>query len=420
MLSEEEDSDGLEKVDNSKEIEEIEEVEEMEKIEDTEEFETLEPKEEQSSSTLFQLEVEEETKHYDKEMIDNINEDIEEEIDQEINQKEEFEDLTKKQYHLFSSQEDKEDKEKIDIINKENTLKKEEDLELKKDNEVEKEIIETTDDRELKIWRIDFKEGVDTFNTALEVKYKSLKLEGLPIQFSNIPEDFTFTKEKSLGKTNIKIGDTTIHNCHLKIVTDGSLEILEIRNREFKLYLSVSLNNDTIMVSSILKSYEISSLIKTSRLLKVLELFNQIFSGTPISFKINRLYGDLVVKDEVELMRINTIQEFFKTLKEIDFKLDINTIPKKLNNYYLLELYAAFKEERLVETWCNFKLDNQNSKFKAGDSLRLYRTYEINDELSILEKIILKEPLEEKNIFKKQVVGYRKACNVEIVQINKK
>ena len=115
--------------------------------------------------------------------------------------------------------------------------------------------------------------------TALEIKYSSLKLSQLPIKISNIPEGMTFPNQVVIGNTGIKIGNDSINNCHLRIVSNESIKMLEVKHREFKLGLSVSLNNDTIKAYGSVRLYEISSLIKNSRMLKVLEMLEKIFSG---------------------------------------------------------------------------------------------------------------------------------------------
>ena len=56
----------------------------------------------------------------------------------------------------------------------------------------------------------------------------------------------TFPDIVVIGNTDIKVGNETIKNCHLKILSNESIKLLEIKHREFKLALSVSLNNDTI------------------------------------------------------------------------------------------------------------------------------------------------------------------------------
>ena len=362
---------------------------------------------------------------------------------------EDFNSITEKQYQLFnnSSSDEKE------IFIKEETLTEEKKEESKNTEEEKKEIIEINnsleerkeetkieektltndeiiseteikDDKELleemyepKTVVLDFNENIEKLETALEIKYSSLKLLQFPIKISNILEGMTFPDEVVIGNTSIKIGNETINNCNLKILSNESIRMLEIKNREFKLDLSVSLNNDTIKAYGSIRSYEISSLIKHSRMIKVLEMFEKIFNGAPISFKVNKLYGDIVSEDRMELMKIKTIQHFFKTIDKFGYKFQIDKLPKCENVYYLLELNSAFRENRVIETWCNFNIKNEDLKLHEKDLLIIKRKHRIDKNLVIEEKITFRNPIEKNTIFKGKIVGYRKPCLIELSKV---
>ena len=238
---------------------------------------------------------------------------------------------------------------------------------------------------------VDFTKEIGKFETALEIKYSSLKLSQFPIKISNIPEGMTFPDIVVIGNTDIKVGNETI----------------------------VSLNNDTIKNYGTIRVYEISSLIKYSRMIKVLEMLEKIFNGAVISFKVNRLYGDIEAEDRIELMKIKTIQNFFKTFENSGCKFQADKLPKCENIYYLLELYAALKENRIIETWCNFNFNNENINLKEKDSLIVKRKYPFDKNLVIEEKITLKAPIDKGSLFKDKAVGYRKICTIELSKAEK-
>lgn len=350
-------------------------------------------------------------------------EDKKEEVKEEL---ENFDLITEKQYNLFESisSEDKtptpmEIMEETEIIDEriEETEHEEaeEILEEKENSEIEKE----EEIYEPKTVTVDFTKEMGKFETALEIKYSSLKLSQFPIKVSNIPEGMTFPDTVVIGNTDIKIGNETIKNCHLKILSNESIKLLEIKHREFKLGLSVSLNNDTIKNYGTIRVYEISSLIKYSRMIKVLEMLEKIFSGAVISFKVNRLYGDVEAEDRIELMKIKTIQNFFRTFENSGCKFQADKLPQCENIYYLLELYAALKENRIIETWCNFNLNNENIKLREKDFLIVKRKYQFDKNFVIEEKITLKAPIDKGSIFKDKAVGYRKICTIELSKSEK-
>lgn len=350
-------------------------------------------------------------------------EDKKEEIKEEL---ENFDIITEKQYNLFEciSSEDEtptpmdimEETEIIDErIEEAEHEEAEEILEEKENSETEKE----EEIYEPKTVTVDFTKEMGKFETALEIKYSSLKLSQFPIKISNIPEGMTFPDTVVIGNTDIKIGNETIKNCHLKILSNESIKLLEIKHREFKLGLSVSLNNDTIKNYGTIRVYEISSLIKYSRMIKVLEMLEKIFSGAVISFKVNRLYGDVEAEDRIELMKIKTIQNFFKTFENSGCRFQGDKLPQCENIYYLLELYAALKENRIIETWCNFNFNNENIKLREKDFLIVKRKYPFDKNLVIEEKITLKAPIDKGSIFKEKAVGYRKICTIELSKSEK-
>lgn len=343
--------------------------------------------------------------------------------EEEQKDKELFEEITENQYQLFST-----DSKKAEIINEvleTASLEKSEEIAqepeiIETDNkEIEPEIEPVQEIYEPKTVTIDYDSSMGKFETALEIRYSSLKLTSFPVKISNIPAGMTFPDELVIGNASIKIGDETINNCYLKIASNESVKMFEIKHREFKLGLSVTLNNDTINSYGNVRYYEISSLIKNSRMLKVLEMFGNIFSGAPITFKVNKLYGNIIAEDTVENIKIKTIQNFFGTLEKAGYKFQADKLPESSNIYYLLELCSALKENKKIETWCNFNLNTENMNLHEGDSLTIKRTHNFDKHSAVEETVILKAPLSEQNIFTKKTAGYRKQCIIELKKISK-
>lgn len=355
-----------------------------------------------------------------EEILQEVPADYEDKKEEVKEEPENFDIITEKQYNLFESisSEDKtptpmDIMEETEIIDERIEETEHEEAEKVLEAEVKEEIYEP------KTVTVDFTKEIGKFETALEIKYSSLKLSQFPIKISNIPEGMTFPDIVVIGNTDIKVGNETIKNCHLKILSNESIKLLEIKHREFKLGLSVSLNNDTIKNYGTIRVYEISSLIKYSRMIKVLEMLEKIFSGAVISFKVNRLYGDVEAEDRIELMKIKTIQNFFKTFENSGCKFQADKLPKCENIYYLLELYAALKENRIIETWCNFNFNNENIKLREKDFLIVKRKYQFDKNFVIEEKITLKAPIDKGSIFKDKAVGYRKICTIELSKSEK-
>ena len=401
-----------------------------------------------------------------EDVVNNADEDIED-ID---NDKENFKSLTEKQYQLFpfdmpntsscdcENNEQEEEKQEnceneiveeiVETEEKTETVEVDENLNLSEEtsseeiniieeesqqenqleNNNDNEMIENIEDiseKEIepeivpKTVEIDFDESMGKLETALEIRYSSLKLIKFPIKVSNVIEGMSFPDELVLGNMNLKIGEEIVNNCYLKISSNESIKMLEIKNREFKLGISVSLNNDTINTYGSVRYYEISSLIKTSRITKVLELLERIFNGATITFKLNRLYGNISIVDRIESMRIKTLKNFFETMNKSGYKFQGDKLPESNNIYYLLELNSALLEKKDIETWCNFNFSNTDNKIdvNVGDSLIVKRIHKFNKNFSIEEKIIMKTPIDTNNIFKEKIAGYRKQCLIELKKI---
>lgn len=343
---------------------------------------------------------------------------------EEVTEKENFEKITENQYQLFNTDVNEiiESTEIIDEIPKvvEVEEKEEETIQEKAAEPVEEIKIEPeiSEVYEPKTVTINYDSSMGKLETALEIRYSSLKLTSFPIKISNIPEGMTFPDELNIGNASIKIGDEVINNCYLKVLSNESVKMFEIKHREFKLGLSVTLNNDTINSYGSVRYYEISSLIKTSRIIKVLEMLENIFEGTPITFKVNKLYGNIIAEDRIENMRVKTALNFFNILENAKYKFQSDKLPKSENIFYLLELNAALKENKTIETWCNFNLNIENTDINKGDSMVMKRIHNFDKHSAIEEIITLKNPLDEQNIFKEKTAGYRKQCVIELKKIN--
>ena len=280
---------------------------------------------------------------------------------EEVTEKENFEKITENQYQLFNTDVSEiidEAPEIVEAEGKEEETIYEKVIEPVEEIRTEPEISEVY---EPKTVTIDYNNSMGKLETALEIRYSSLKLTSFPIKISNIPEGMTFPDELNIGNASIKIGEEVINNCYLKVLSNESVKMFEIKHREFKLGLSVTLNDDTINSYGSVRYYEISSLIKTSRIIKVLEMLENIFEGAPITFKVNKLYGNIIAEDRIENMRVKTALNFFNILENAKYKFQSDRLPKSENIFYLLELNAALRENKAIETWCNFSLNIENT-----------------------------------------------------------
>lgn len=288
------------------------------------------------------------------------------------------------------------------------------------EGDVQEEIneeIAVEEKREPKTVILNYTEEFGNLDTAIDLKYSNLKINKIPINFSNIPESMKFPNELILGTTSIEVGNEKINNCYLTIISNEDVKILKVKHREFRFAFSVSMDENGVSSFGCAREYKISSKIKYSRMIKVCKMFKDIFSGAEISFKLDRIYGNITVLDEIELKRIETVLKFFDILKQAKYKFDISKLPESDNIYSLLEIYSAFLEDRVIETWCSFnlkkdKLEKENIDVNIGDSLILERKHKIFNEI-FTERIIMDSPITDKNIFSNRIISCRKPCHIE-------
>lgn len=352
-----------------------------------------------------ELEEEKEEK-FEIDDIDEIKSEITEfieEIPEEVREKSETE--------VINEVENIDDTKNINLIENINT---EEKIEVKEEKGKETDEIEKKEPQKLELI---YDKSMGNFETALEIRYSSLKLSKFPIKISNLPKDIVFTDELTIGNSSIKIGDEVINNCYMKISSNDSIKLFEIKHREFKLGISVTLEDDTIKSYGNIHYYEISSLIKYSRLQKVLKLIENIFDGKPITFKVNKLYGNIILDDTIEVIRIKTILNLFETLDNAKYKVQLDKISDTENIYYLLNLEAVLKRDETIETWCNFNLKNVSAY--EGDFITLKRIHKFDNKSSIEETIVINDSLDKNNILPdSSIKGYRKRCTIHLKKTN--
>lgn len=173
-----------------------------------------------------------------------------------------------------------------------------------------------------------------SFESGLEIKYTSLQLKNFPIRYKNFSEKMDFDEIVNIGTTSIKIGNTSIHNVTLKILVYSKFKLLEIKTREFKLALSIELNDkQTLVKKDDYFKYDIHDKVKTSRLSEVVEIFKRIFAGENITFKYNQLIGDISFENRLEVYKFTIITETINSYKFITNELEL--YKEKVSKNYL-------------------------------------------------------------------------------------
>lgn len=235
-----------------------------------------------------------------------------------------------------------------------------------------------------------------------------------------------FDEIVNIGTTLIKIGSTIIPNVSLKILVYSKFKLLEIKTREFKLALSMDLNDkQTLVKKDDYFKYDISNKIKTSRLGEVAELFKRIFTGENISFKYNQLIGDISFENRLEVYKftiiIETINSYKFITKELELYKEKNVNDIKDSFYSLFLLHSYLKGERL-SNWVNFRIKN-NYNILPGDILSFEKIHNLQlhgINFDLKEHVKLVEPISPREINEKnEICCYRKVVEITLEKIKK-
>ena len=187
-------------------------------------------------------------------------------------------------------------------------------IDILADTEIKDDILKTeqTEVSQGNLIEIPIENGIET---GIEILYTSMKLKNFPIKDSNISSYENEVEKISLNSTTIYIGETPIPNTNIKIIGFNKFKIIEFRTREFKFGISIKLENNTIIKDGDYFRYEIFSKLKNSRLLSVVELLKNFFSGHRLTFTLNDLAGDIFVENPIQSHKFGMIIESIKILK---------------------------------------------------------------------------------------------------------
>lgn len=277
---------------------------------------------------------------------------------------------------------------------------------------------------EPKVITLEKKENIET---GIEIFYTSMKLKNLPIKESNISSYNKEVEQIGLNNTTVHVGTTPLFNVNVRIVGYGKFKIIEFKTREFKLGLSIKLENDVIQKDGDYFKYEIFSKLKNSRFISVCEIIKNIFSGTQISFDIKDLHGNIVVENPIQSHKFGMIIESIKKYENIEKKLSISktkVFSDTSMDFYTLHLLDSYLNGKsTLSSWLNFRIENNNS-IQEGDSLIFIKEHDLDFRginYLLKETIIIKDSVSNKDIDLKNnsITGYRKLIEIHLEKIEK-
>lgn len=260
------------------------------------------------------------------------------------------------------------------------------------------------------------KEDVELLETALEIRYSSLKLKELPLKVSTIKNLKDAILLKTFGITEIKVDDITLKNCQSKILEVNGRKFYEIKTREFKVGFEIELKLDgsfnPILNNYYYKIYKISNL---KRFLINLDVLKKIFLGNSIELKGKLLAGKISFENRIEIMKLDLLEREIFNLKSLNKE----KLLQENNLFYSLALLCLKEENKELDTWINLRI-NELKNIVPGDSLIMKRVHKIKGNEYDLLEIIETSPINEREIKNGKLTSYKKVSKIKIEKIPKK
>lgn len=371
---------------------------------------------------------------------------FEEEVSSENIQEENLEESSEKENSEIEDKDKLQFQENTINIEKleENIISEEKEVEIKEEEKTS-EILEKVSENETVLEKIRKEEKVENLDekreaknitittdnsmlveSGLEIQYTSLHLNNFPISYSNFSNSISFKEVISIGISTIKIGESILNNASLKILVYDKFKLLEIKTREFKVALSIDLlNGETLVKNGDFYKYEIFNKIKNSRLVEVINILKEIFSGSQIEFKFKKLIGNISFENRIEVYKFKLLQELVNAYKNIVNTLSLNrekNFTEISNSFYEVFLTEAILEGKKIDSWINFRLKN-NFDIQTGDNLTFERVHKLDFKgiiFDIKEIIKVKSEINEKEFTKdNEICSYRKAVEISLEKIEK-
>ena len=261
-------------------------------------------------------------------------------------------------------------------------------------------------------------EDFKLIESALEIRYSSLKLDKLPIEFSTIKDMKNQNLIKTFGITDLKIDELHLKECSSRIVEINKRKYLELKNREFKLGLEIDLKEDGSFNTVVNNYYyKIFKNNNVKRFLFNVKLLKEIFVGHLIELKGELLTGKVSFENRIEVMKLDLLEKEILELGEAKKE----RLLQEENSLYSLALLNVIDKTPVLQSWINFRCDLDRVEFIEGDKISVERVHIIRgNDFNIRERIVTTSPIEARELKQTEVVAYRKTCEISLEKIPRK
>lgn len=255
------------------------------------------------------------------------------------------------------------------------------------------------------------------FETALEIRYSSLKLDKLPIKFSTFKTIVQKELIKVFGLTDLNINKIILKECASKIIKINNKNFIEFKNREFKAGFEIEIqNNGNFMLIPNNYYYEIYLKNNLKRFQANVSTLKNIFTGYPINMSGKYLKGQIRFENRIEIMKFELLEKEILNLQQIHKE----KLIQNSNSLYSLALLNLLEKNHIIKSWINFKYNLEKNLIEEGDEIFLERVHMIEgNDFDIKETIKITQTINKNDIKGFQIISYRKPCEITLEKIQK-
>lgn len=249
-------------------------------------------------------------------------------------------------------------------------------------------------------------------------------MDKFPIKYRNFSKNINIIKVTNVGFTDIDFGFDKLTNVQIRLIEYPKFKMIELKKRDFRIAIGTNGEGTILLNSNDLFEYEISKNIKNNRLGYILEFFINLFSGSSIKFHLSNVVCDIDFMNRIEAFKFTNILETLNAYEELVkvYNLSRNKeLAASECSFYPIFLLAKELHKQHIDTWINLEVEKP-SELSIGDKLILNRIHKFNFKnfpFSLVEKIEVKNPLNQNEILDNKIKLNKKTVKISFEKIKK-
>lgn len=265
----------------------------------------------------------------------------------------------------------------------------------------------------------------DFFETATEIKFKTLFLDKFPIKYKNFSNNIKPVSVQDLGFIDIDFGFEKQNSMGVKIIDYPKFRLIEMKRRDFKISIGVDFNSSICLKTNGYYEYEIYRGSKNFRLIGIFNFMMNLFQGSTIKFHSNNFMCDLKVESFLEYGKFKALDEILRKYENLrkTFRIKNKNFSDLDNSFYQIDLLENHLKSNVFDSWINARIKiSEDNIIEVGNNLILKREnvyYLKNISYNLMEVISLKDEILKSEIKDGYLILKRKPVQIILEEIKK-